>query len=69
MNPDAHFVQHETHFSRDDFHRHITVMVLCGDFIVFAHLDDQHLEGDAQGTVAHVSVEAVHLSDPGTRSP
>ena len=24
MNPDAHFVQHETHFSRDDFHRHIT---------------------------------------------
>ena len=63
MNPDAHFVQHETHFSRDDFHRHITVMVLCGDFIVFAHLDDQHLEGDAQGTVAHVSVEAVHLSD------
>ena len=63
MNPDAHFVQHETHFSRDDFHRHITVMVLCGDFIALAHLDDQHLEGDAQGTVAHVSVEAVHLSD------
>ena len=24
MNPDAHFVQHETHFSRDDFHRHST---------------------------------------------
>lgn len=62
MNPDAHFVQHETHFSRDDFHRHITVMVLCGEHVIFAHLDDQHLEGDAQGTVAHVSVEAVHLS-------
>ena len=57
MNPDAHFVQHETHFSRDDFHRHITVMVLCGEHVIFAHLDDQHLEGDAQGTVAHVSVE------------
>ena len=62
LNPDAHFVQHETHFSRDDFHRHITVMVLCGEHVIFAHLDDQHLEGDAQGTVAHVSVEAVHLS-------
>lgn len=34
MNPDAHFVQHETHFSRDDFHRHITVMVLCGEHVI-----------------------------------
>ena len=39
-------------------------MVLCGENVIFAHLDDQHLEGDAQGTVAHVSVEAVHLSAP-----
>ena len=30
LEPDAHFVQHETHFSRNDLHRHITVMVLCG---------------------------------------
>ena len=62
LEPDAHFVQHETHFSRNDLHRHITVMVLCGSQLVLAHLDDSHLEEDAQGTVAHVSVEAVKLS-------
>ena len=55
LEPDAHFVQHETHFSRNDLHRHITVMVLCGSQLVLAPLDDSHLEEDAQGTVAHVS--------------
>ena len=63
MNPDAHFVQHETHFSRDDFHRHITVMVMSGDYNVFAHLDDQHLQADPKATVPNLSLDAVHLSD------
>ena len=63
LTPDAHFVQHETHFTRNDFHRHITVMLLCGEFLIFAHLDDQRLDGEEQGTVAHVSIEALPLSD------
>lgn len=61
LEPEAHFVQHETHFSRNDLHRHISVMVLCGSLLVLAHLDDQNLEEETQGTVAHVSVEAVNL--------
>jgi len=68
LEPDAHFVQHETHFSRNDLHRHITVMVLCGSQLVLAHLDDSHLEEDAQGTVAHASGGAAKHSAPRART-
>ena len=62
LEPESHFVQVETHFSHNNLHRHITVLVVSGSLLILAHLDDQHLEEEGQQTVAHVGVEAVKLS-------
>lgn len=54
----------DTHFDMEEVHRHITVLVLAGDVIVVAHLDDHDAEEDSpahsNGTVvARISTEVV----------
>ena len=39
--PLSHVVHLETHFDRNEVHRHITVLVLTEDMLVITHVDDQ----------------------------
>lgn len=59
--PTASLIQLETHFDQGEVHRHITVLVLAGQLLVIAHLDDQQLDDAGQSVVANVSVETLHL--------
>ncbi|MFI5085494.1 MAG: DUF5998 family protein [Actinomycetales bacterium] len=58
----SHLVHLETHFDRTEIHRHITVLVLTGDMLVIAHVDDQQLDEDGEQMVAQVSTESVPVS-------
>lgn len=60
--PTSHLVQVETHFDQNEVHRHITVLVLAGQMLLVAHLDDQNLDESGQQVLAHVSVETLHVS-------
>lgn len=62
LEPSAHLVQVETHFDQNEVHRHITVLVLAGDYLLVAHLDDQNLDQAGQQVLAHVSIETLHVS-------
>lgn len=62
LEPTAHLVQVETHFDQNEVHRHITVMVVAGEYLLVAHLDDQALDEEGQQVLAHVSVETLHVS-------
>lgn len=62
LAPQTHLVQVETHFDQNEVHRHITVLVLAGDYLLVAHLDDQNLDDRGQQVVAHVSLETLHVS-------
>lgn len=58
----------DTHFDMEEVHRHITVLVLAGEVVVVAHLDDHPAEHDdaaAEGSgevVARISTEVVPVS-------
>lgn len=62
LEPTAHLVQVETHFDQNEVHRHITVLVVAGEYLLVAHLDDQNLDDEGQQVLAHVSVETLHVS-------
>lgn len=62
LEPTAHLVQVETHFNQNEVHRHITVLVVAGEHLLVAHLDDQNLDDEGQQVLAHVSVETLHIS-------
>lgn len=57
--PVDHFVHLETHFDRDEVHRHITALVVTEDVLVIAHVDDQQLDESGAHVVAQASTEAV----------
>lgn len=60
--PLSHVVHLETHFERNEVHRHITVLVLTEDMLVITHVDDQQLDEDGQQMMAQVSTESVPVS-------
>lgn len=62
LEPTSHLVQVETHFDQNEVHRHITVLVIAGEYLFVAHLDDQSLDDSGQQIIAHVSVETLHVS-------
>ncbi|MDO5634439.1 MAG: DUF5998 family protein [Micrococcus sp.] len=57
----AHLVHLDTHFDFDEIHRHITVLAVCDDVVVAAHLDDHPLDEQGQHMMAQVSTELVAL--------
>lgn len=60
--PTSHMVHLETHVDRAEVHRHITALVLAGDMLVVAHVDDQQLdEGGTQAT-AQISTESIPVA-------
>ncbi|MFD1848083.1 DUF5998 family protein [Arthrobacter flavus] len=60
--PLSHVAHLETHFERNEVHRHITVLVLTEDMLVITHVDDQQLDEDGQQMMAQVSTESVPVS-------
>ncbi|MBP2414916.1 hypothetical protein JOF48_003715 [Arthrobacter stackebrandtii] len=58
----SHLVHLETHFDRNEVHRHITVLVLTTDMLVITHVDDHQLDEDGEQMVAQVSTESVPVS-------
>lgn len=62
LEPTSHLVQVETHFDQNEVHRHITVLVVAGEYLLVAHLDDQSLDDSGQQVIAHVSIETLHVS-------
>jgi hypothetical protein len=60
--PLSHVVHLETHFDRNEVHRHITVLVLTEDMLVITHVDDQQLDDAGQQMVAQISTESVPVS-------
>jgi len=58
----SHLVHLETHFDRNEVHRHITVLVLTSDMLVITHVDDHQLDEDGEQMVAQVSTESVPVS-------
>ncbi|MBB4735389.1 DUF5998 family protein [Micrococcus cohnii] len=57
----SHLVHVDTHFDYDEIHRHSTVLGVCEDVVVAAHLDDQPLDADGRQVLAQVSTELVPL--------
>lgn len=57
--PLAHMAHLETHFDRNEVHRHITVLVLTADMLVVTHVDDQQLDEAGEQVVAQVSTESI----------
>jgi hypothetical protein len=60
--PLSHLVHLETHFDRNEVHRHITVLVLTDDMLVITHVDDQQLDEEGEQVVAQISTESVPVS-------
>ncbi|MFT4469977.1 DUF5998 family protein [Arthrobacter sulfonylureivorans] len=60
--PLSHLVHLETHFDRNEVHRHITVLVLTEDMLVITHVDDQQLDDEGEQMVAQISTESVPVS-------
>jgi hypothetical protein len=60
--PLSHLVHLETHFDRNEVHRHITVLVLTEDMLVVTHVDDQQLDEAGQQVMAQISTESVPVS-------
>lgn len=60
--PLAHLVHVDTHFDYDEIHRHITVLVVCADVVVAAHLDDHPLDTEGRRMLAQISTELVPVS-------
>lgn len=59
----SHYVHVETHFSYDDLHRHITVLVLAeGNVLVALHLNDLEDELHLDIAKASVATEIIPLS-------
>ncbi|WP_125610939.1 DUF5998 family protein [Specibacter cremeus] len=58
----SHLVHLETHFDRNEVHRHITVLVLTDDMLVVTHVDDQQLDDAGEQVMAQVSTESVPVS-------
>lgn len=58
----AHLVHLETHFERNEVHRHITVLVLTSEMLVITHVDDHQLDESGEQMVAQVSTESVPVS-------
>lgn len=62
----GHIVQLETHFDREEVHRHITVLVLTETHLMAAHLDDQQLDEEGSVVAAHLNSEVIPLRRLGT---
>lgn len=62
----SHLVQLETHFDREEIHRHITVLVLTESHLLAAHLDDQQLDDQGEVVAAHINSEVIPLGKLGT---
>ena len=60
--PLSHLVHLETHFDRNEVHRHITVLVLTEDMLVITHVDDQQLDDEGEQMVAQISTESVPVA-------
>ncbi|EMY32460.1 hypothetical protein D477_020028, partial [Arthrobacter crystallopoietes BAB-32] len=60
--PLSHVVHLETHFDRNEVHRHITVLVLTDDMLVITHVDDQQLDEAGEQVMAQISTESVPVS-------
>lgn len=60
--PLAHLVHVDTHFDYDEIHRHITVLVVCADVVVAAHLDDHPVDAEGRRVIAQISTELVPVS-------
>jgi len=60
--PLSHLVHLETHFDRNEVHRHITVLVLTDDMLVITHVDDQQLDDAGEQVMAQISTESVPVS-------
>lgn len=58
----SHLVHLETHFDRNEVHRHITVLVLTAEMLVITHVDDHQLDESGDQVVAQVSTESVPVS-------
>ncbi len=58
----SHLVHLETHFDRNEVHRHITVLVLTSDMLVITHVDDHQLDESGDQMMAQVSTESVPVS-------
>ena len=56
------FVHHEPTFSRDEIHRHVTVLVLTPTRLIVGHVDDHPAEPPHAGTQAAASTESISLS-------
>ncbi|GAA4369635.1 DUF5998 family protein [Paeniglutamicibacter cryotolerans] len=61
-DPVSHLIHLETHFDRNEVHRHITVLVLTADVLVIAHVDDQMLDDMGEQVMAQVSTETIPVS-------
>ncbi|MBG6085678.1 DUF5998 family protein [Zhihengliuella flava] len=64
--PVDHFVHLETHFDRDEVHRHITALVVTEDVLVIAHVDDQQLDESGAHVVAQASTESIPVARIGS---
>lgn len=62
QEPLSHLVHLETHFDRNEVHRHITVLVLTSEMLVITHVDDHQLDESGEQMVAQVSTESVPVS-------
>lgn len=60
--PIADFVHLETHFDRDEVHRHSTVLVLTPKFLLASHVDDHQMDEAGTHVMAQISTEAIPLS-------
>ncbi len=58
----SHLVHLETHFERNEVHRHITVLALTSEMLVITHVDDHQLDESGEQMVAQVSTESVPVS-------
>ncbi len=58
----SHLIHLETHFDRNEVHRHITVLVLTSDMLVITHVDDHQLDDSGEQMMAQVSTESVPVS-------
>lgn len=64
--PVDHFIHLETHFDRDEVHRHITALVLTRDVLVIVHVDDQQLDDQGDHIAAQASTETVPVARIGS---
>ncbi|MCW1249120.1 DUF5998 family protein [Acaricomes phytoseiuli] len=58
----AHLVHLETHFDRNEVHRHITALALTETALVIAHVDDQCMDDTGAQMMAQISTEVIPVA-------